>query len=80
MPSPRPRSRAGDFDECYAHATAISPPGTLGSHTTQTLWVALDLVDAAVHTGTQPRGERSRERHATSRPRAPVATVRPHHS
>ncbi len=42
---------AGDFDEGYAHATAISPPGMLGSHTTQALWVALDLVDAAVHTG-----------------------------
>ena len=42
---------AGDFEECYAHATAISPPGTFGSHTTQALWVALDLIDAAVHTG-----------------------------
>jgi DNA-binding CsgD family transcriptional regulator len=30
---------------------AISPPGVLGSHTTQALWVALDLIDAAVHTG-----------------------------
>ena len=25
---------AGDFEEGYAHATTISPPGTLGSHTT----------------------------------------------
>jgi DNA-binding CsgD family transcriptional regulator len=42
---------AGDSEECYANATAISPPGVLGSHTTQALWVALDLIDAAVHTG-----------------------------
>jgi DNA-binding CsgD family transcriptional regulator len=35
----------------YAEVTAISPPGTLGSHATQALWAALDLVDAAVHTG-----------------------------
>ena len=42
---------AGDFEEGYAHATAISPPGTLRSHNPQALWAALDLVDAAVHTG-----------------------------
>ena len=42
---------AGDFEEGYAHATAISPPGVLGSHTTQALWVAPDVIDAAVHTG-----------------------------
>ena len=42
---------AGDFEESYLNATAISPAGTLGSHPTQALWAALDLVDAAVHTG-----------------------------
>lgn len=42
---------AGDFETCYANASAISPPGALGTHTTQALWVALDLVDAALHTG-----------------------------
>ena len=42
---------AGDFEVAYAHATAISPPGTLGSHTTQALWVAPDVIDAAVHSG-----------------------------
>ena len=42
---------AGDFEAGYAHATAISPAGTLGSHNPQALWAALDLVDAAVHTG-----------------------------
>jgi DNA-binding CsgD family transcriptional regulator/tetratricopeptide (TPR) repeat protein len=41
----------GDFVECYSFASAISPPGTLASHNPQALWVALDLVDSAVHTG-----------------------------
>jgi DNA-binding CsgD family transcriptional regulator len=41
----------GDFEQGYVHASAISPPGVLGSHATQALWAALDLVDAAVHTG-----------------------------
>src|SRR5262249_48790767 len=42
---------AGDFEEGYAHAVAINPPGTFRSHCLQALWVALDLIDAAVHTG-----------------------------
>ena len=42
---------AGDFEASYAHATAISPPGTLRSHNPQALWAALDLIEAAVHTG-----------------------------
>lgn len=42
---------AGDFEEAWEHAVAVSPPGTLGSHNPQALWVALDLIDAAVHTG-----------------------------
>ena len=42
---------AGEFEEGYAHATAIAPPGSLPSHTTQVLWVAVDLVEAAVRTG-----------------------------
>jgi hypothetical protein len=42
---------ACDFEECYAHATAITPPGTFRSHSLQALWTALDLIDAAVHTG-----------------------------
>jgi len=42
---------AGDFEESYRNATAISPAGTLGSHPTQALWAALDLIDAAVHAG-----------------------------
>jgi DNA-binding CsgD family transcriptional regulator len=42
---------AGDFEECYAHAMAINPPGTFRSHSLQALWTALDLIDAAMHTG-----------------------------
>jgi DNA-binding CsgD family transcriptional regulator len=42
---------AGDFEECYTQVTAISTPGTLPSHTPTAMWTALDLVDAAVHTG-----------------------------
>ena len=42
---------SGDFEEGYAHATAITRPGTLRSHCPQALWSVLDLVDAAVHTG-----------------------------
>lgn len=42
---------AGDFAEGYVRACAITLPGTLRSHTPQALWTALDLVEAAVHTG-----------------------------
>ena len=42
---------AGDFEACFAHAGAISPPGSFGSHNPQALWAALDMVEAAVHTG-----------------------------
>src|ERR671911_2135486 len=42
---------SGDFEDCYTHATAIAPPGSFPSHTTQVLWVAVDLVEAAVRTG-----------------------------
>jgi DNA-binding CsgD family transcriptional regulator len=42
---------AGAFEEAYAYATAIGEPGSLHTHDPQALWSALDLVDAAVHTG-----------------------------
>jgi DNA-binding CsgD family transcriptional regulator len=41
----------GDFEAAYQHAAAISPPGTLASHVPLALWVAMDLVEAAVRTG-----------------------------
>lgn len=42
---------SGAFEEAYAHAAAIGGPGSLHTHDPQALWSALDLVDAAVHTG-----------------------------
>lgn len=42
---------AGDFERAYAHASAITGPGTLPAHSPQALWSALDLVEAALHTG-----------------------------
>ncbi|WP_435745170.1 helix-turn-helix transcriptional regulator [Nocardioides sp. SYSU DS0663] len=42
---------AGAFEDAYAHATAIGGPGSLHTHDPQALWSALDLVDAALHTG-----------------------------
>ncbi len=41
----------GDFEDAYQHAAAISPAGVLASHVAYALWVALDLVEAAVGTG-----------------------------
>jgi DNA-binding CsgD family transcriptional regulator len=40
-----------DFEEAFRQASAVSPPGVLASHRPYATWVALDLVDAAVHTG-----------------------------
>lgn len=42
---------AGDFEQAYAHATAIGAPGSIHTHDPQALWSAWDLVDAALHTG-----------------------------
>ena len=64
---------AGDFEESYANATAISPPGTLGSHPTQALWVAFDLIDAAVHTGRN----REARAHADAMRRADLGRISP---
>jgi DNA-binding CsgD family transcriptional regulator len=41
----------GDFEDAYRHASAISPPGVLASHAPLALWVAMDLVEAAVRIG-----------------------------
>jgi DNA-binding CsgD family transcriptional regulator len=40
-----------DFEDAYRHASAISPPGVLASHVPLALWVAMDLIEAAVRTG-----------------------------
>jgi len=39
-----------DFDGAYRHAVAISPAGTFASHVPHALWVAFDLVEAAMRT------------------------------
>lgn len=41
----------GDYEEAYRNASAISPPGVLAPHVRQALWIPMDLVEAAVHTG-----------------------------
>ena len=40
-----------DFEDAYRQASAISPPGVLASHVPLALWVAMDLVEAAVRIG-----------------------------
>ncbi|GHH87097.1 LuxR family transcriptional regulator [Streptomyces sulfonofaciens] len=40
----------GDFEGAFQHASAVSPPGTFASHVPHALWVAMDLVEAAVRT------------------------------
>lgn len=42
---------AGDFTAAFAHASAVSAPGIVEDHNPQALWCALDLVDAALHSG-----------------------------
>jgi DNA-binding CsgD family transcriptional regulator len=64
---------AGDFEQCYAHASAISAPGTLRSHNPQALWATLDLIDAAVHTG---RNDQARA-HAEAARRADLGRLSP---
>ena len=64
---------ACDFEEGYAHAIAISPPGTFRSHSLQALWTALDLIDAAVHTG---RDDEARA-HADAMRRADLGRLSP---
>ncbi|GAA1549467.1 helix-turn-helix transcriptional regulator [Kribbella lupini] len=40
----------GDFERAYRQATAISAAGTFASHAPHALWVAFDVVEAAVRT------------------------------
>lgn len=44
-------SARGDFEEAYRQATTIGPAGEFPRHVPIALWVALDLVEAAVRTG-----------------------------
>ncbi|MFI9543780.1 AAA family ATPase [Streptomyces sp. NPDC052016] len=47
----------GDFESAYQHATAVSPAGTLAPYAPHSLWVALDLVEAAVRTDRSAEAE-----------------------
>lgn len=47
-----------DFESAYRHACAMSPAGTLASHVPHCLWVAMDLVEAAVRTDRRVDAER----------------------
>ncbi|MFE9357622.1 helix-turn-helix transcriptional regulator [Streptomyces olivaceoviridis] len=48
----------GDYESAYQRATEISPAGTLASHVPHSLWVALELVEAAVRTDRRAEAER----------------------
>jgi DNA-binding CsgD family transcriptional regulator len=41
----------GDYDGAYRWSAKISPAGVLASHVQFALWVLMDLVEGAVHTG-----------------------------
>jgi len=41
----------GDYDTAFRQLSAVSPPGVLHGHVGHALWVAMDLVEAAVHAG-----------------------------
>jgi DNA-binding CsgD family transcriptional regulator len=46
-----------DFETAYQAAVAISPAGVLASHAPHSLWVLLDLVEAAVRTNRHAEAE-----------------------
>jgi ATP/maltotriose-dependent transcriptional regulator MalT len=41
----------GDFEKAYQQASKISPSGTVASHLPGVLYILMDLIEAAVHTG-----------------------------
>ncbi|MEV6850684.1 AAA family ATPase [Actinoplanes sp. NPDC051411] len=41
----------GDYETAYREATALIPPGALPTHLPNAVWMVLEFVDAAVHTG-----------------------------
>ncbi|MFD5570921.1 ATP-binding protein [Streptomyces cadmiisoli] len=67
---------SGDFTGAYRHATAVSPAGSLSSHVPHALWVAMDLVEAAVRTNRQ--GEAAD--HVRAMWEADVASISPRHA
>jgi DNA-binding NarL/FixJ family response regulator len=65
----------GDHESAYAHACAITPPGTLPPDVSHFQLVFLDLVEAAVHTG---RHEEARRHVAVGRA-VRMELISPHH-
>ena len=63
----------GEFEDAYQHATAISPAGVLASHVPLALWVAADLVEAAVRTGRHAEAAA----HVTAMRNAGIAAISP---
>ncbi|MFF4346219.1 helix-turn-helix transcriptional regulator [Streptomyces sp. NPDC001530] len=47
----------GDFEAAYHHACDLSPAGRLAPYTPHALWVALDLVEAAMRTNRRAEAE-----------------------
>jgi DNA-binding CsgD family transcriptional regulator len=63
----------GDFEDAYRRAAVLSPAGTLASHAPYALWVAFDLVEAAVRTGRQAEANA----HVTAMTDADIAAISP---
>ncbi|MER5698278.1 ATP-binding protein [Streptomyces mirabilis] len=64
---------SSDFSSAYQYASAISPAGRLASHVPHALWVMMDLVEAAVRTGSQEEAVR----HVRAMQDADVAALSP---
>ncbi|WP_432945523.1 ATP-binding protein [Kribbella sp. CA-253562] len=64
---------SGDFESAYHRATAVSPAGTLASHVPHCLWIAMDLVEAAVRTDRRDQAQR----HVRALQQARVADLSP---
>jgi DNA-binding CsgD family transcriptional regulator len=63
----------GNYEEAYRLYASISPPGRLLPHVPVAMWVAKDLVEAAVRSG---RGEEARA-HVAAMRRADIFWLRP---
>ncbi|WP_350277504.1 AAA family ATPase [Kribbella sp. HUAS MG21] len=63
----------GDYEAAYRHAAAISPAGVLASHVPHALWMAMDLVEAAVRTNRRAEAAA----HVSALRAADVATLSP---
>jgi DNA-binding CsgD family transcriptional regulator len=63
----------GDFDDAYRHAVAVSPAGLLASHVPHALWVAFDLVEAAVRSGRYAEADA----HVAAMAEAGIAAISP---